>query len=211
MKTDQNGQGLFWESGVESESDQSIPGLRYVSGFLSEEQHATILHSLERTAECDWQEIHLRGVVARRSTLCFGWNYVTTSRSLSPAPPIPEWLLGLRDRSAMAAGVAAEVLEQVIVARYPAGAGIGRHIDAPAFGEPVVGVSIHGAARMKFERPHHEPVVIALEPRSLYVMSGEARWQWTHTVPAVKVLRYAITFRTLRNRADACTPITPKG
>jgi alkylated DNA repair dioxygenase AlkB len=41
---------------------------------------------------------------------------------------------------------------------------------------------------------------IALEPRSGYVLSGEARRSWEHSIPAVKERRYSITFRTLRNR-----------
>ncbi len=136
-------------------------------------------------------------MVAKRTMLCFGWNYVTTSRSLTPAPEMPTILLALRNRCATAAAVVPEAFKQVIVSRYPEGAGIGAHIDAPVFGEPVVGVSLLGSARMKFQREGHEPDVVTLAPRSLYVMSGEARWHWKHAIVPVKDLRYSITFRTL--------------
>ncbi len=76
--------------------------------------------------------------------LCFGWNYVTTSKSLTPAAEMPTILLALRNRCATAAAVVPEALKQVIVSRYSEGAGIGAHIDAPVFGEPVVGVSLLG-------------------------------------------------------------------
>jgi alkylated DNA repair dioxygenase AlkB len=36
-----------------------------------------------------------------------------------------------------------------------------------------------------------------LEPRSAYVLRGDARWRWQHSIPPTKALRYSITFRTL--------------
>jgi hypothetical protein len=28
-------------------------------------------------------------------------------------------------------------------------------------------------------------------------MTGEARWSWEHSIPAMAALRYSVTFRTL--------------
>ena len=39
---------------------------------------------------------------------------------------------------------------------------------------------------------------LELEPRSGYVLAGEARNAWQHHVPSAKALRYSITLRTLR-------------
>jgi alkylated DNA repair dioxygenase AlkB len=44
-------------------------------------------------------------------------------------------------------------------------------------------------------RATHE---IELEPRSGYLITGEARRDFEHSIPAVASLRYSITFRTLR-------------
>src|SRR3712207_8467371 len=46
---------------------------------------------------------------------------------------------------------AAEELAQTLVTRYPPGAAIGWHRDAPAFGV-VAGVSLGSACRMRFQR-----------------------------------------------------------
>ena len=35
-------------------------------------------------------------------------------------------------------------------------------------------------------------------PRSLYLMDGEARSQWEHSIPPVEARRYSITFRTMK-------------
>ena len=39
-------------------------------------------------------------------------------------------------------------------------------------------------------------VMLDLAPRSLYVMRGAIRWQWQHSMPPMKELRYSITLRT---------------
>jgi hypothetical protein len=39
---------------------------------------------------------------------------------------------------------------------------------------------------------------LELEPRSAYVLHGDARWGWQHSIPTTKALRYSITFRTMR-------------
>ena len=142
----------------------------------------------------------MRGVVARRRVAHFGWRYDYASWRIEPATRIPDRLLGLRASSAALAGVPPDRLVEVIVTEYPAGAGIGSHRDAPQF-DIVVGVSLLGACRFRFTRDRgarRETRTVPLEPRSAYVLDGEARWEWRHSIPPVNTLRYSITFRTLR-------------
>ena len=89
----------------------------------------------------------------------------------------------------------------LLVTRYPPGAGIGWHRDAPQFGD-VSGVSLLTACRMRFRRGRPrawETVELTLEPRSAYVLSGPARTQWQHHIPPVTKERWSLTFRTLRH------------
>jgi len=88
----------------------------------------------------------------------------------------------------------------VLVTEYRPGTPLGWHRDAPEY-ERVAGVSLGGWARMRLRRyPAGKDKSLALElaPRSAYQMQGAARWQWQHSIPATKELRYSITFRTLR-------------
>jgi alkylated DNA repair dioxygenase AlkB len=39
---------------------------------------------------------------------------------------------------------------------------------------------------------------LPLAPRSAYLLDGDARAHWQHSIPAVKALRYSISLRTLR-------------
>jgi alkylated DNA repair dioxygenase AlkB len=57
---------------------------------------------------------------------------------------------------------------------------------------------------MRFQRGKGEARQVAevtLAPRSAYVLSGAARFQWQHSIPPTRALRYSITFRTLRSAA----------
>jgi DNA oxidative demethylase len=145
----------------------------------------------------------MHGVVARRTARHFGVDYDYERRGLiETADPIPEWILPVRARAAELARLEPEELVEVLVQRYPEGAQIGWHRDAPMFGT-VVGISLLSACRMRFRRDVggkrllHE---ILLEPRSGYVLAGAARTGWQHHVPPTKALRFSITFRTLRKK-----------
>src|SRR5439155_379808 len=97
-------------------------------------------------------------------------------------------------------GVAPDELVEVLVQRYPEGAQIGWHRDAPNFGT-AVGMSLLGPSRLRFRRAtgdDRRTFEVALAPRSGYVLAGPARTAWQHHIPPTKTLRYSITLRTLR-------------
>ena len=39
---------------------------------------------------------------------------------------------------------------------------------------------------------------VVAEPGSAYLLSGPARREWEHSIPALEALRYSVTFRNLR-------------
>jgi DNA oxidative demethylase len=173
-------------------------GLVYRPELLTPHEERALLDVLDATP---FEEIVMKGVVARRTALRFGRGYDYDRRTPLPgAAPVPEWLEPARERAAELAGVEPPALAQALVQRYPVGAPIGWHRDAPAY-ELVAGISLLAPAPMRFRRGaagDREQWEIVLEPRSGYVLAGEARWKWEHHVPPAKSLRYSITFRTLR-------------
>src|SRR4051794_29506023 len=144
----------------------------------------------------------MHGQAARRTVRMFGLDYDYSSRDLVPAEPLPATLHWLRERAAGLIEREPEELAQILVSRYPAGAGIGWHRDAPMFGSKIVGVSLRAPCRMRFQRSlkekPRETYALELAPRSAYVLSGAARWSWQHSIPATRELRYSVTFRTLK-------------
>jgi alkylated DNA repair dioxygenase AlkB len=179
--------------------DDPPPGFVYRLEFVSEAEERDLADALRRM---EFSEVKMRGAVARRRTAHFGWLYGYETWRIEPGPPIPDVLLPLRERVGELAGVAPDALVEVLLTEYQPGAGIGWHRDAPMFGV-VAGVSLLGACRFRFERgtgDARETRAVTLAPRSAYLLTGEARATWRHSIPPAKELRYSVTFRTLRAR-----------
>jgi DNA oxidative demethylase len=153
----------------------------------------------ERIRGLELAPVRMRGVDARRRAAHFGWVYGYESWQISPGPAIPDFLLPLRERAAPLAAVSPTELVEVLVNEYPAGAGIGWHRDAPAFGL-VIGVSLLSISRLRFRREGARSRSVTLEARSAYLLEGPARNQWQHSLAPTAALRYSITFRTLLSR-----------
>ena len=177
------------------------PGMLYEDRFLSSAEEAELIAEI---AELPLEEAQYKQYTARRRILAFGSRYDFGSNELNPASPVPEFLLPLRQRVAAKTGTTADRFADVLVTEYRPGTPLGWHRDVPQF-ELVVGVSLASACRMRFRRyPHRaqsaeKPLEVILEPRSIYVMQGESRWGWQHSVPPTQGLRYSITFRTRRS------------
>src|SRR3954467_7934078 len=173
-------------------------GLVYREDFIDADQERRLLALFETL---DFRTVTMRGQTARRTVRHFGLDYEYESGELVPAEPLPPEMTWLRERCAALIEREPADLVQILVSRYPEGAGIGWHRDAPMFGSRIAGVSLLSPTRMRFQRTVQGPRSVAaveLEPRSAYVLSGKARWSWQHSIPATKALRYSITFRTLR-------------
>jgi len=83
---------------------------------------------------------------------------------------------------------------------YRPGAPIGWHKDRPVFGE-IMGLSLASSCSFRLRKRFGgkwQRVTVRLEPRSAYFLEGAVRWEWEHSIPPVKTLRYSITFRNLR-------------
>jgi alkylated DNA repair dioxygenase AlkB len=174
-------------------------GLRHADDFLTRAEEQTLL---DRFAALEFHEVRMRGVVARRRVVQYGWKYSFESFRMTDGPPLPEFLIPFRDRAAAFAGLPADSLSEALLTEYAPGATIGWHRDAPGFGV-VVGISLGSPARFRFRRGRTgawETTEIRLNPRSIYVLEGAARSEWQHSIPAGNELRYSITFRTLRAR-----------
>ena len=187
--------------------EPSLPsGMRYEEGFLTVEQEAALLASIQ---EISFSTFEMHGVAARRRVSFYGQTY----DDALPGADFPEFLLTLRARMAPWAGVEPDAFAMALINEYPPGAPIGWHRDAPQYGI-VAGLSLLSSCRMRL-RPYVSPGdlpartgeprrathELTLVPRSAYLLAGEARSRYEHSIPPVKQQRYSITFRTLRRGA----------
>ena len=188
---------------------QTPPDFHYRAAFVTVDEERALVALIERIP---FSRVEMRGGVARRRTAHYGLTYAYDARRTEPGEPIPDFLLPLRARAADWAGIPPDDFVEALITEYTAGAGIGWHRDAPMFGDVIAGVSLLGSSRMRF-RPYISPTELAtsasspprrathdvtLEGRSGYLITGAARREYEHSIPAVERLRYSVTFRTLR-------------
>jgi alkylated DNA repair dioxygenase AlkB len=175
-------------------------GLQYQPDFLTSQDEADLL---EVICALPLQEAQYKEFTARRRTISYGSSYDFSTNTSRPAAPIADFLLPLRSKVARWCSVDAESFVHALIAEYRPGTPLGWHRDVPEF-ELVAGVSLKGRCRIRF-RPHpwtperkREMFTLELMPRSAYILKDAARWQWQHSIPPTKELRYSITFRTRR-------------
>jgi alkylated DNA repair dioxygenase AlkB len=179
----------------------AIEGWVYEPEFLSRAEEKELLAIVEALP---LQDMRYKGYVARRRGISFGGDYDFDANRLNPATPLPSSLHPLRAKVARWIDIAPEDFMHVLVAQYRPGTPLGWHRDVPDF-EQVVGVSLLGPAVMQF-RPYPPPIPgrsstaarldLVVEPRSVYLLRGAARWRWQHRVLATESSRYSITLRT---------------
>jgi len=174
--------------------DERPAGLVYLPGFISADEERALVGAM---AGIDWQAVVMHGQAARRTVAHFGLSYGYDSWSLDAAAPLPSWIASLLPRVAAAMHEPPNAIAELLVSRYPEGARIGWHRDAPMFGPTVAGLSLAGACELKLRNDDGGRHSLPLAPRSLYVLGGAARAVWQHMIPPVPSLRYSLTFRTL--------------
>jgi alkylated DNA repair dioxygenase AlkB len=171
-------------------------GFRYREEIVTEEEEAALVVSL---GELNLKPFKFHGHLGNRRVVSFGLKYDYGRRAVEPASAMPAFLDDLLMRVADFAGHEPDVFHQVGVNEYRPRAGIGWHKDKPQFGI-VVGVSLLAPATMRFRRAdgsRWRRISHTVKPRSIYILSGEARTEWEHSIPPLTELRYSVTFRTL--------------
>ena len=205
-------------SALSGELVEAIPGLRLIRDFLSEAEETEIIAKIDRS---DWS------TELQRRVQHYGWRYDYKSRQVDPSMrigPLPDWANRLAQRL-VDSGYLPVLPDQVIVNEYCRDQGISRHIDSESsFADGVAMVSLLETWEMDFRRPHGErKVSLKLERRSATVLTGEARYGWTHEIPKRKtepgalkpgnkkrsrirrVRRVSLTFRKMINK-----PVDPQ-
>jgi len=173
-------------------------GLHYQEAFITLDEQAGLLTHIQ---DLPFREFEFLGYTGKRRVVSFGWKYDYSSRHIRKAPDIPDFLLPLRARAASFANLEPGDFQQALVTEYTPGAGIGWHRDKAVFGQ-VVGVSLLATCVLRFRRKvgeKWERANITAEPCSGYLLRGEARSEWEHSIPGVEALRYSITFRNVRD------------
>ena len=180
------------------ETAASLPeGFKFQRDLIPPEVERDLLAAIR---ELPFKEFEFHGYVGKRRTVSFGWSYDFATEQIRRADDLPPFLVALRETVGAFGGVPPAQLQQVLVTEYAPGAGIGWHRDKAVFGE-VIGISLLSSCRFRLRRERAggwERVAVDAAPRSAYLLSGPARSEWEHSIPAVDALRYSITYRNVR-------------
>ncbi len=165
------------------EAVAAIRGLQYIENYISVADHYWLL---ARVDEQQWL-----GDLKRR-VQHYGFKYDYKARRVNRDMRIgelPKWLGMPFIYKLVKDGYMPEGIDQVIVNEYQPGQGISSHIDCqPCFKDTIVSLSLGAGCIMDFTNKSDKTKKIPawLAPRSLVVLSGEARYEWLHGIAARK-------------------------
>ncbi len=174
-------------------------GFVYAPNFLTIDEEETLLDVILRIP---LHTFLFHGYEAKRKVASFGYDYSFDQRSISKGREIPsefQWLIKKVNDFSRGNKNFAELL----ITEYPVGSVINWHRDAPPF-ETIAGISLLSDCVFRF-RPYDKTrrgrksiISVETKRRSLYILSGESRSEWEHSILPVAATRYSITLRTLK-------------
>ncbi len=156
-----------------------VPGLRYVTDFLSEGEEGDVVGVIDQS---DWSS------ELQRRVQHYGWRYDYKARQIDSSMrlgPLPPWAARLAQRL-VSKDMLSDVPDQVIVNEYVGNQGISRHVDSEqSFADGIAMISLLESWEIVFreKKKRGRKVLQRLERRSAAIMTGDARYDWTHEIP----------------------------
>ena len=163
-------------------ADPDVPGLRYVPDFISPEEEERLTEKIDG---CEWR------TDLKRNVQHYGWRYDYTARHVDSSMrlgSLPDWADSIGQRL-VAEGLLSAPPDQVIVNEYKENQGISPHVDSPGFADEIATISLLESWEMVFRqrrRTRRHKVNRRLERCSALILTGAARYDWTHEIPARK-------------------------
>jgi alkylated DNA repair dioxygenase AlkB len=180
-----------------SEEPPAVPGLALVHEAVTPAEEIELAARIDTAPLAPFQFGQWEG---KRLTVHYGSAYDFARHRLDEAPPLPDWLIAVRDRLAPQVARDPAAFAAALLIRYDPGAGIGWHRDRPQYGE-VLGLSLSADCVLRLRRRTEsgfERRNLPLPARSLYLLADEVRREWEHSIVPLEVTRRSITLRTLR-------------
>lgn len=186
---------------IREEAAPDIPGLTYIPDFITRDEENALITAIDTQS---WLND------LKRRVQHYGYKYDYKARSVTKDSwlgPLPDWIQPLAQKL-QTEHLFRTLPDQTIVNEYLPGQGISAHIDCvPCFDDVIASLSLVSPAIMQFSKGN-EKQEIYLEPGSLVVLSGPARYEWQHAIPARKTdilngfkiergRRLSLTFRTV--------------
>lgn len=219
-------------------SELKIPGLHLWHDFIDAREEEELLAAVD---DRPWRTLAKRRVQHYGYEFLYETRNVNTKQRMGELPSFVSPIIARISRFSDRDGVTDTLLDQLTVNEYPSGVGLSPHIDThSAFEGPILSLSLDGPCIMEFRRfsdgvwfPHPDSITdrkienpessssfirkaLYLPPRSMLLLTGEARYAWHHYIPHHKVdfvndsvirrgsRRVSFTFRKVRTGSCNC-------
>lgn len=177
------------------------PGFTYLPDFIDRDEESEICRSI---ADVPLHPLKFQGFEAKRKVASFGYDYHFDTRKLTKGAPVPDMFFSLTEKVTDHLHIPSSSIAELVITEYPPGSVINWHRDGPPFGI-IIGISLLSDCIFRL-RPHDKDkqsrssvISFPVARRSLYIMEGEARESWQHSIAPVRAKRYSITLRTLKD------------
>ncbi len=176
---------MFLQSSLFETPQPAVSGLVYIADFIDAATEEALIQTID--AQPWITEL-------KRRVQHYGWRYDYKAGGITQdlrIGTIPDWLVGLCEHLS-AEDIFSRTPDQVIINEYQPGQGISAHIDCvPCFAETIASLSLGSPCVMDFTHSKTgEKSSLLLEPRSLLVLTGDARYVWQHAIIGRKTDRY---------------------
>ena len=169
--------------------------MRYIQNYIQADYENELVTLIDSQ---DWSRD------LKRRTQHYGYKYDYTARSLDASyylGEIPFWVDELCNKL-YSDSTFIDKTDQVIINEYMPGQGIASHIDCvPCFAGTICSLSLESGCVMDLTNGSIKKAIY-LEPRSLLVFEGDARYKWKHGIAPRKSdhgikrqRRVSLTFR----------------
>ncbi|XP_053312443.1 alkylated DNA repair protein alkB homolog 8 [Spea bombifrons] len=157
------------------------PGLVVVEDFVTPEEEAAMLVGISWETERSSQKS-----LKHRRVKHYGYEFRYDNNNVDKDQPLPgglpEFCTPVLNRCWQQKLIKHKP-DQLTINQYEPGQGIPPHIDThSAFEDEIISLSLGAEIVMDFKHPDGTSVPVMLPRRSLLVMSGEARYLWTHGI-----------------------------
>ena len=162
-----------------------ISGLTYIPSYITVDEQNELIGTIDQQ---EWS------IKSKRRVQHYGYRYEYKDGLLASSSylgDLPDWVSKIAQRLS-ADGLTKKAPDQVIVNEYEPGQGITSHVDCvPCFGNTIISLSLGSSCAMDFTSSEAtEKISILLNPQSLVIMQGAARYEWQHGIPARKKDKY---------------------
>lgn len=191
---------------------QTIKGLYYIPNYLTQEEHNNIVNNL--VTSTNWSAVGSSS--NSRKVLQYGYSYAYDKSGIKQIADIPELYKNLIDVNKINNCLGIKLLDknnfnQLIINEYKPKQGIHKHVDhVKYFGPVIMCITCGSGINMEFSIGE-EIINFYVEPYSMYIMTGDARYKWKHGIRSTgfdtvtknnklekiaRSTRYSITFRS---------------